>query len=280
MRKPGLGRGLDALLGVGEGGAGREELRHMPLDLLQPGKYQPRSHMDPTSLEALAASIRAQGIMQPVVVRPVGMGRYEIIAGERRWRAAQLAGLAEVPTLVRDVPDEQALVLALIENLQRENLNPIEQAQALNRLLSEFKLTHEALAEQIGGSRSGITNIIRLLRLPGPVRASLEEGRLSVGHARALLGLGEAQQLAVAKTVVARDLSVRDTERLVRRLQDGDKRERSRDPDIRRLEERLSDMIGARVHIAQRGRKGRLSIEYHSLEQLDGVLSRLGWKEE
>lgn len=277
MKKSGLGRGLDALLGDSAAAGRREELRHIPLDLLSPGKYQPRTQMDPVALEDLAASIRAQGVMQPVVARPVGPDRFEIVAGERRWRAARIAGLERIPALVRSIPDEQAMALALIENIQREDLNPIEEAQALNRLHTEFGLTHQHLAEQVGRSRASVTNMLRLLRLPAGIRAGLENGQLSMGHARSLLTLSQALQLKIAQRVMARGLSVRDTERLVQRLQ-GDTQARqpaSVDPNLRKLEEAMANALGARVRISQRGRKGRISIEYHSLDELDGVLARL-----
>ncbi|MEW6613077.1 MAG: ParB/RepB/Spo0J family partition protein [Pseudomonadota bacterium] len=277
MKKPGLGRGLDALLGGGQAEHGREELRQIPVDLLSRGRYQPRSHMDAEALAELAASIRAQGIMQPIVVRPIGQGRYEIIAGERRWRAAQMAALERVPAIVREVPDEQALALALIENIQREDLNPIEEAQALQRLLDEFGLTHQVLAEQVGRARASVTNLLRLLKLPAAVRGWIEEGRLGMGHARALLNLPEAQQQQVAQQVVARDLSVRETERLVQRLRQAQDQKPAprRDPNLQALEEALANHFGARVQITQRGQKGRISIEYHSLDQLDGLLAKL-----
>ncbi|MEW5790650.1 MAG: ParB/RepB/Spo0J family partition protein [Pseudomonadota bacterium] len=277
MKKPGLGRGLDALLGGGQAEHGREELRQIPVDLLSRGRYQPRSHMDAEALAELAASIRAQGIMQPIVVRPIGQGRYEIIAGERRWRAAQMAALERVPAIVREVPDEQALALALIENIQREDLNPIEEAQALQRLLDEFGLTHQVLAEQVGRARASVTNLLRLLKLPAAVRGWIEEGRLGMGHARALLNLPEAQQQLVAQQIVARDLSVRETERLVQRLRQAQDQKPAprRDPNLQALEEALANHFGARVQITQRGQKGRISIEYHSLDQLDGLLAKL-----
>lgn len=271
----GLGRGLDALMGDA---SPTEVLQTLPISALQPGKYQPRTHMDIEALEELATSIRMQGLMQPVLVRPIGEDRYEIIAGERRWRATELAGLSEIQALVREIPDESALAMALIENIQRENLNPLEEAIGIQRLIDEFEMTHEAAASAVGKSRTAVTNLLRLLNLTEPVRAMLMEGQLDMGHARALLPLSALQQLDAARTVALKDLSVRETEALVKRLQTPapvGKLHRI-DPDIQRLEEEVSGRIGARVNIKQ-GRKGsgKLTIEYGSLDQLDGLLSKL-----
>lgn len=270
----GLGRGLDALMG--DTGSS-ETLQTLPLSALQPGKYQPRTHMDLEALEELAASIRKQGLMQPVLVRPVGGDRYEIIAGERRWRASELAGLSEIQALVREIPDEAALAMALIENIQRENLNPLEEAIGIQRLIDEFDMTHEAAAAAVGKSRSAVTNLLRLLNLAEPVRDMLMAGQLDMGHARALLPLNALQQLDAARTVVLKDLSVRETEALVKRLSEPPQTKLPRpiDPDIRRLEDEVSGKIGAKVSIRQ-GRKGcgKLTIEYASLDQLDSLLSR------
>ncbi len=280
MKARGLGRGLEALLG-GETAARDEALVTMlSPGAIQPGRYQPRTRMDEASLAELAASIRAQGVIQPLVVRPLGggAGRYELIAGERRWRAAQMAGLAEVPALVREVPDEAALAMSLIENIQREDLNPIEQAAGLERLANEFGLTHERLAEAIGRSRSAVTNLLRLLKLAQPVQKMLAEGALDMGHARALLALEPARQIEAANRIAARALSVREAERLVARLQRASApqaRARRRDGDLRRLEEEISERIGATVEIRP-GRKGRgrIVVHYANLDHLDELLKR------
>ncbi len=282
-KKPRLGRGLDALLGgaLDAPAAAREELRQLPVDLLQRGKYQPRTHMDREALEDLASSIRAQGVVQPIVVRELGTGSYEIIAGERRWRAAQMAGLQAVPAVVRNIPDEAAIAIALIENIQREDLNPVEEAVALQRLIDEFGMTHQQTAESVGRSRAAVTNLLRLLTLNDDVRAMLEEGHMDMGHARALLGLGGSTQSEAARQVVEKRLSVRETEDLVRRLLEqrpvAPHRARdSQDPDVRRLQDELSEKLAARVHISHgpKGR-GRLTIDYNSLEELEGVLARI-----
>lgn len=286
-KRRGLGRGLDALLGSPVG-AGEEvderpasrELRDLPLDLVQRGRYQPRTDMDPDALEDLAASIRAQGVVQPIVVRPLqGGGRYEIIAGERRWRAAQLAGLHEIPAVVRDVPDQAAMAIALIENIQRENLNPMEEAQALKRLIDEFEMTHQQTADAVGRSRAAVSNLLRLLDLNGDVKRMVETGGLEMGHARALLGLSADAQSQAARQVVAKGLSVRETEELVRRLQ-APVTDRpaapALDPDIRRLQDDLSARLGAIVRIQHGARgKGRLVVHYNSIDELDGILSHL-----
>lgn len=271
----GLGRGLDALMGDT---SSVESLQTLPISALQPGKYQPRTHMDEDALNELAASIKAQGLMQPVLVRPLGDDRYEIIAGERRWRASQRAGLTEIQTLVRSIPDEAALAMALIENIQRENLNPLEEAIGIQRLIDEFEMTHEAAADAVGKSRTTVTNLLRLLNLTEPVRDMLMEGQLDMGHARALLPLDTLAQLEAAKMVALKDLSVRETEALVKKLQESvhEKITKPVDPDVRRLEEEVSEAIGARVQIlsGKRGR-GKLTIEYASLDQLDSLLSKL-----
>mgnify|MGYP003109247525 FL=1 len=294
-RKRGLGRGLDALLGagtqprdVGDGDApvpgddqGQQQvLKDLPVDLIQRGKYQPRRDIDPESLQELADSIRAQGIMQPIVVRPIGERKYEIIAGERRWRAAQLAGLDQVPAVIRDVSDEAAIAMALIENIQREDLNPIEEAIALQRLQQEFQLTQQEVADAVGKSRSTVTNLLRLMSLQSDVRLLLERGDLEMGHARALLGMEGAAQSQAARTVVGKGLSVRQTEALVRSLlarKDAPREETPRmDPNIRQLQDDLSQKIGARVQI-QHGTKGKgkLVLTYNSLDELDGILSHI-----
>ncbi|WOG28098.1 ParB/RepB/Spo0J family partition protein [Endozoicomonas sp. 8E] len=258
-----------------------KELKEIPVEFMLRGKYQPRRDMHPDALEELAESIKAQGIMQPIVVRPVSRNRYEIIAGERRWRAAQLAGLAEVPALVRDVPDEAAIAMSLIENIQREDLNPIEEAIALSRLQKEFELTQQEVAEAVGKSRAAVANILRLMSLSSDVKKMLEYGDLEMGHARALLPLSDMEQLEAARTVVAKGLSVRQTEALARRMvqekeQGKNKTSKKIDPDIKRLEDDLSDRVGARVAITHNAKgKGKLVISYNSLDELDGVLAHI-----
>jgi ParB family chromosome partitioning protein len=277
----GLGRGLDALLGGSARARGDGELSELSVRTLRPGKYQPRTRMDQASLAELAESIRVRGILQPVVVRPVDDGGYEILAGERRWRAAQLAGLERIPALVREVPDDAALGIGLIENIQREDLNPIEEAGGLKRLIDEFRLTHDETAKAVGRSRSAVTNLLRLLELARPVQDMLLDGRLDMGHARALLGVGRARQVELAEQVAHRGLSVRETERLVQHAstapKGGARTARARpDADTRRLQEELSEAIGATVTVKpRRGGRGSLVIDYASLEQLDGLVARL-----
>ena len=294
-KKPkGLGMGLEALLGpkVNDAlAAARDDgLPHtLKLAQLQPGKYQPRTRMDEGSLYELAESIKSQGVMQPVLVRPVGPGRYEIIAGERRVRAANLAGLTEVPVLVREVADEAAAVMALIENIQREDLNPLEEAQGLKRLIDEFHLTHEQAAQAVGRSRSAATNLLRLLNLTAPVQQMLIAGDIEMGHARALLSLDAAAQIVVANQTAARKLSVRETERLVARSgaasADSPPQSSSRTPpkarDLVRMEEALSDRLTATVEIrlqrkTARGQQGEISVAFGSLDELSGLLDKLG----
>jgi len=285
-KKRGLGRGLDALLGgavvaAAEAEAGVEsELRNLAVDLMQRGKYQPRVDMHNDSLQELADSIRAQGVVQPIVVRPIGGGKYEIIAGERRWRASQLAGLHEIPAVVRDVPDSAAVAIALIENIQRENLNPIEEARALQRLLNEFEMTHQQAAEAVGRSRAAVSNLLRLQELNDEVQQMLIRGELEMGHGRALLGLRGSAQSGAAAKVAKRGLSVRETEQLVRRETESDKRARPKtthiDPDIRRFQDQLSEKLGAKVLIQHSARgKGKLTVEYNSLDELEGILGHI-----
>lgn len=271
----GLGRGLDALL-AGSGDEGEDTLRQLALNTLQPGKYQPRTHMDQESLQQLADSIKAQGVMQPVLVRAVAENRYEIVAGERRWRAAQLAGLSEIPALVREIADESALAMALIENIQREDLNPLEEAQGIQRLVNEFALTHQSAAQAVGRSRSAVTNLLRLLNLAPRVQEMLMQNLLDMGHARALLGLTQVKQIDAAHEIVHKGLSVREAERLAQRLSKPvEARAREVDHDVVRLQEELAEKLGARVTLLHRkGGKGRLSIDYDNLEQLDGILAR------
>lgn len=286
-KKRGLGRGLDALLGGTSVDtleqeavkADTRELQHLPLDLIQRGKYQPRRDMDVTALEELSQSIKTHGVMQPIVVRPVGEGRFEIVAGERRWRATQQAGLDRIPALVRELPDEAAIAMALIENIQREDLNPIEEAMALQRLQQEFQLTQQQVAEAVGKSRVTITNLLRLIALPEEVKTLLSHGDLEMGHARALLGLPVEQQTEGARHVVARGLTVRQTEALVRQWLNTQERPTAAtkvDPDISRLEQRLAERLGSPVQIkhGQKG-KGQLVIRYNSLDELQGVLAHI-----
>jgi len=280
VKKPkGLGRGLEALLGADTSADNKGRLDTLAIDELQPGKYQPRTRMDAGSLEELAASIRAQGVMSPILVRPIGGGRHEIIAGERRWRAARIAELAEVPVLIREIPDEAALAMSLIENIQRENLNPLEEAQGIQRLIDEFGMTHQQAADAVGRSRPATSNLLRLLALPEPVRELLMLGDIEMGHARALLALDPAQQILLANQVVARRLSVRETEKAVQNAQkpEAEKLPKVVNRDVARLEEDLADKLGATVKIAANKKgAGKLVIEFGSLDQLDGILGRIG----
>jgi ParB family chromosome partitioning protein len=306
VKKRGLGRGLDALLGQaarpaaeneasvpaaelravpGEAAAAAEPdaadntLRSLPVDIIQRGKYQPRMDMHQESLQDLADSISEQGVVQPIVVRPVGAGRYEIIAGERRWRAAQLAGLHDIPAVVREVDDRGAIAIALIENIQRENLNPIEEARALKRLVDEFDVTHEEAAHAVGRSRAAVSNLLRLLDLEGDVKEMVERGELEMGHARALLALNGRRQIEAARQVVSRGLTVRATEGLVKSLQRPDVAKPvavKKDPNIQQLETSLADRLGASVRLRPgRGGKGKLEISYNSLDELDGILEHI-----
>ena len=280
-KKARLGKGLDALLGGVDQIAAQSdgELRYLPVATIRPGRYQPRTNMDETALTELADSIRTHGVVQPIVVRETPAGDYELIAGERRWRAAQMAGLDVIPSVVRRVADEIALVVGLIENIQRENLNPVEEANGLRRLLDEFGLTHQQVADSIGRSRAAVSNLLRLLNLDPAVRAHLENGRLEAGHARAILSLPREQQLAAADTVIQQRLSVRQTEQLVRRYLSGKRKEKRKtapkDADLRQLEEELSQQLAATVSLEQRGQGGRVIIEYNSLDELEGILERL-----
>jgi ParB family transcriptional regulator, chromosome partitioning protein len=299
MRKPTLGRGLADLLGQSmtrpaaaaapAAAPGGEQLARLPLELLQRGRYQPRIDMRPETLAELAASIKAQGVVQPIVVRPLeppGSGapqRYEIIAGERRWRAAQMAGLKDIPAVIRAIPNEAAIAVALIENIQRENLNPLEEARALTRLIDEFGLTHQEVADAVGRSRAGVSNLLRLLELPAEVCELLEHRALEMGHARALLALGaRRQQAEVGMLVAKKGLSVRETEALVRRLQappaaaGADGKSAGRDPNVERLEQELAEKLGAQVAIQQGARgRGKLIVSYTSLDELDGILAHI-----
>ncbi|MFG3693541.1 ParB/RepB/Spo0J family partition protein [Stutzerimonas stutzeri] len=286
-KKRGLGRGLDALLGGANVAAvqeeatqvDRSELQQLSVDIIQRGKYQPRRDIDPVTLDELAHSIRSQGVMQPIVVRSIGSGRYEIIAGERRWRASQQAGLDKIPAIVREVSDEAAIAMALIENIQREDLNPIEEAVALQRLQQEFQLTQQQVADAVGKSRVTVSNLLRLIALPDEIKTLLSHGDLEMGHARALLGLPGERQVEGARHVVARGLTVRQTEALVRQWlsqKEDDKSAPKSDPDIVRLEQRLAERLGSPVQIkhGEKG-KGQLVIRYNSLDELQGVLAHI-----
>ncbi len=279
----GLGRGLDALLGADEPAVTathRDQLAELDTESLQPGKYQPRTSMDEAALKELAASIKTQGIIQPILVRPVAGEKFEIIAGERRWRAARMAGLATVPALVREVPDGAALAMALIENIQREDLNPLEQAYGIQRLVDEFSMTHDQAAEMVGRSRSAVTNLLRLLALTAPVRDLVQQGKLDMGHARALLALSGMQQIETARLIADRKLSVRDTERMVGQIVKGTTKRRIHsavDRDVLRLQDELAEKLGTAVTIQSGSRKGsgKLVIAYKTLDQLDAILARL-----
>ncbi len=286
VKKRGLGRGLDALLSSATANTLQEqavqapasELQHLRLERVQRGKYQPRGDMDQASLEELAQSIKAQGVMQPIVVRLIAKNSYEIIAGERRWRAAQLAGLEVIPALVRDVTDEAAIAMALIENIQREDLNPIEEAMALQRLQKEFELTQQEVANAVGKSRASVANLLRLINLPDEVKTLLAHGDLEMGHARALLGLPAEQQVEAARQVVARGFTVRQTEALVRNMLADTpvKQQPVVDPDVQRLEKKLAERLGTQVKIKQGPKgKGQLVISYGTLEELQGVLAHI-----
>ena len=293
VQKRKLNRGLEALLGSGVMGksappaaadaadtGGNSEtlapLSEIPIEHLQRGAYQPRSEFEPEALETLAASIRAQGILQPVVVRPLSKQRYEILSGERRWRAAQLAGLDRVPVVIRDVPDEDAIAIALIENIQREDLNPVEEAFGLKRLQDEFGLNQEQIAQAVGRSRSAVANSLRLLNLHGDIQKMLGQGDIEVGHAKVLLGLDNADQLRAAKQEAKRGLSVRQTEALVKSWRAEPAAKPHKDPNVSRLEQDLSDRFGARVRIHhQQNGRGRLEIQYTTLDELDGILKKL-----
>lgn len=285
VKKRGLGKSLDALLAytsqeiqnTDAQSPVEETLAQLPVDKLQRGKYQPRREMDPQALEELASSIRMQGILQPIIVRPIGNQRYEIIAGERRFRAAQLANLTEVPAIIRNIPDEAALAIALIENIQRENLNPVEEAAALQRLCDEFSMTHLQLAETVGKSRTSVTNLLRLLVLPEEIKLMLERGLLEMGHARTLITLPQDLQMQAAQLIVAKQLSVRETENFIRRLQAPEEKTTKKpvDPDIRQLQDNLSRQLKLRVAISCNAKgRGKLVIHYKSLTELDKLLAQ------
>jgi len=284
-KKRGLGRGLDALLPKkAELAPPKTGLEEIPIEFIQPGKYQPRVYFAEESIAELSDSIKAQGIIQPIVLRPIANDRYEIIAGERRWRAAQLAGLAKVPAVIRTVDDDSALAMSLIENIQREDLNPLEEATALQRLIDDFQFTHQEVADAVGKSRSAVTNTLRLTQLSPPVAEMLVAGDLEMGHARALLTLEAKEQVVVAKQVVVRGLNVRQTEELIRAARkvavDGPVKP-AQDADTKRLEQNLGQTLGQPVQIKHsRKGAGKLVISYSSLDELDGILSKMGYKEE
>jgi len=292
-KKRGLGRGLDELLGLsastvsavssqsGDGANTQGDLRNLPVDVIQKSRFQPRQDFAEDALQELADSIRAQGVVQPVVVRPLNgqEGKFELIAGERRWRATQLAGLHTIPAVVRDVPDQAAMAMGLIENIQREELNPIEEAQALHRLIEEFGLTHQETADAVGRSRASVSNLLRLLTLEPKVKTMLEQRELEMGHARALLALLGSTQIKIAENVSRKGLSVRETEQLVRRMQQPDAPKASEklpDPNIRRFQQELSEKLGAKVQIQHSTKgKGKLTIQYNTLDELDGILEHI-----
>jgi len=285
-KKKRLGRGLEALLGSTEPTATESQSssgntttlpNSLPIEKMQPGEYQPRTKMDPDSLQELASSISSQGIIQPILVRPIAEDKYEIIAGERRWRAAQIAQLADVPVLVRDIPDEATLAVALIENIQRENLNPVEEAIGLKRLMDEFDLTHEEMAKSVGRSRTAVTNLLRLLSLSHGAKQLLEHGKIEMGHARAILGLPVEQHDFVAAEVYAKKLSVRQTEALVRAYANPRKKapKPTKSSDIKSLEESLAEKLGTKVSLEDKNGKGKLVIEYKNLDILDGILAHI-----
>ena len=285
-KKPVLGRNLSSMLSQTTiqqvKSSGRDELRNLPLDIISPGRYQPRSVFDEEKLNELADSIRSQGVVQPVVVRPVDDGQYELIAGERRWRAAQLAGIDDLPAVIRDVPDEVSVAMALIENIQREDLNPLEEATALRRLIDDFQMTHQEAADAVGRSRAAVSNLLRLLELMQEVKDMVDLRLIEMGHARALLSLDDELQVQAAREVVHKQLSVRDTENLVRRLQQSKKKKGHRrvDPDILRLQNTLGETLGARVRIQhQASGKGKLVIAYNNADEFQGILDRLDLSE-
>ena len=284
IKAKGLGRGLDALLGGGKASGPVAEgiLRDIPVSDLVPGKYQPRTRMDKGALEELAQSIKTRGIVQPILVRQLAPGRFEIVAGERRWRAAQIAGMPTVPALVREIPDEQALGIGLIENIQREDLNAIEEATGIKRLIDEFKLTHESAAQAVGRSRAAVTNLLRLLDLAKPVQEMVMDAKLDMGHGRALLVLPKSKQVELAHQIVAKSLSVRETERMVKLEAAPPRTEKAAfavTADIRRLENEIAEKLATKVIVkADRKGRGSVTIQFHSLEQLDGILERAALK--
>lgn len=275
----GLGRGLDALLSGDEERAD-DALTELPVGLMKPGRFQPRTRMDPQSIAELADSIKAQGLIQPILVRPIENGKYEIIAGERRWRASQLAGLTQVPVVIRAVPDKSAFAMALIENIQREDLNPLEEATGIQRLVDEFDMTHDAAAQAVGRSRSAVTNLLRLLNLSKAVQDLLMQGKIEMGHARALLAVSGLRQAELAHQIISRNLSVREAEQLVGQAEvtsrKTSRKQQRKDRDLLALEEELSEILGTAVTVKTiRGGRGKLTIDYASLDQLENVLQKL-----
>ncbi|AFT68245.1 MAG: ParB/RepB/Spo0J family partition protein [Cycloclasticus pugetii] len=275
-KKRGLGRGLDALLSHPKVGGHAKETKKLPIDLLQRGKYQPRTEFDPVQLQELADSISAQGIIQPIVVRPISGNNYEILAGERRWRAAQLAGLQDVEVVINDVDDRAAIAISLIENIQRENLNILDESEALQRLINEFEMTHQQAADAVGRSRAAVSNLLRLLELGQEAKESLRAGKIEMGHGRALLALNESQQSTMVNKVVVGGLSVRATEAMVKRaLKSGEEKKNTlvKDPDVERLEQDISEKLGAKVKISHSSKgDGKIIIQFSSLDELEGVL--------
>ncbi len=284
VRKPGLGKGLDILLSSASKSKKKDDnkdssMRILPVDKIEKGQFQPRLSIEPEALQQLADSIKAQGLIQPVVVRPIAGGGYELIAGERRWRACQIAGLHDIPAIIKDIPDQAAAAMSLIENIQREDLNPLEEAIAMERLIEEFGLTHQQTADAVGRSRSSVTNLLRLLILEEKTKALLDKGELEMGHARALLGLGGIQQVEAAQKVANKGMSVRDTERLVKRLtapDTGSPTTPSQAPEVVKLEQELGEKLGANIQIKYNNKgKGKLIIDYNSLDELDGILEHI-----
>jgi len=279
IKKRGLGRGLDALLSQSTDGGAKKDVNKLPIDLLQRGKYQPRTEFAQDQLQELADSIGAQGIIQPIIVRPIGANKYEILAGERRWRAAQLAGLQEVDVVINDVDDRAAIAISLIENIQREDLNTLDESEALQRLIVEFDMTHQQAADAVGRSRAAVSNLLRLLELGTEAKGLLRTGQLEMGHGRALLALSEQQQVVAASKIVSRGLSVRATETLVKQLlKSGDEKRavRIKDPDIERLQQNIAEKLGAKVNINHTSKgAGNIVIQYTSLDELEGVLGHI-----
>ncbi|MEE9325743.1 MAG: ParB/RepB/Spo0J family partition protein [Cocleimonas sp.] len=284
VKKPGLGRGLDMLLSStakNNNSKDDTELKNLPVEKIVKGEYQPRLSIDPDALQELSESIKAQGLVQPVVVRRLDSGVYELIAGERRWRASQMAGLHTIPAIIRDIPDQAAAAMSLIENIQREDLNPLEEAIAMSRLIADFGLTHQQTAEAVGRSRAAVSNLLRLLDLEDATKELLDSGQLDMGHARALLALSGSEQIDTAKNVAKKQLSVRETERLVKRLTNTDDNAKTSLPakkslEVQKLEDSLSETLGARVNIQYNNKgKGKIVVEYNNLDELDGILEHI-----
>ncbi len=285
VRKPGLGKGLDILLSSSSRSKNNDDdkdstMRTLPVDKIEKGQYQPRLNMDPEALQQLADSIKAQGLIQPVVVRPIAGGKFELIAGERRWRACQIAGLHDIPAVVKSIPDQAAAAMSLIENIQREDLNPLEEAVAMQRLIDEFGLTHQQTAEAVGRSRSAVTNLLRLLILEEKTKQLVDDGKLEMGHARALLGLTGNQQTDTAQKVADKGMSVRETERLVKKLTSAEENKTptipAKAPEVLKLEQDLGEKLGANIQIKYNNKgQGKLVIEYNSLDELDGILEHI-----